>query len=105
MILFHLSDAGNDDDDSLFTVKRNVQLKFAGDTNEEKESAVGEKDKEEEEGDLPLVQKKIKIKTKASIVKQIRKKNIKVNEKVTFDEDGNVGRFVYSYICKLFIFD
>ena len=68
----------DDNDDSLFTVKKNVQLKFDGDE---------EVDEEEKE---PLAQKKIKIKTKASIVKQIRKKNLKVNEKVQFDDDGNV---------------
>lgn len=53
-------------------------MKFDGEDNEEEE---------EEE----LVQKKIKIKTKASIVKQIKKKGIKVNEKVKFDDDGNVS--------------
>lgn len=31
-----------------------------------------------------------KIKTKASIVKKLKKKNIKINEKVLFDEEGNV---------------
>ena len=45
----------------------------------------------EEEEEEELVQKKIKIKTKASIVKQIKKKGIKVNEKVKFDDDGNVS--------------
>lgn len=32
----------------------------------------------------------MKIKTKASIVKRLKKKNIKVNEKITFDDEGNV---------------
>ncbi len=68
------------DDDSLFTVKKNVQLKFDDNGMEDFE----------EKSELPAVQKKIKIKTKASIVKQIRKKNIKVNEKILFDEDDNV---------------
>ena len=34
--------------------------------------------------------KKIKVKTKASLVKQIKKKKLKVNEKIEFDEEGNV---------------
>ncbi len=34
--------------------------------------------------------KKIKIKTKASLVKQIKKKKLKVNVKIEFDEEGNV---------------
>ena len=34
--------------------------------------------------------KKIKVKTKASLVKQIKKKKIKVNEKIEFDDEGNV---------------
>jgi hypothetical protein len=67
-------------DDSLFTVKKNVNLKFEGES-------------EAEELEEELAPKKIKIKTKASIVKQIRKKNIKVNEKVLFDDDDNVRRF------------
>lgn len=63
----------------MFTIKKNVQLKFDGE------------DDENEEEEQELVQKKIKIKTKASIVKQIKKKGIKVNEKVKFDDDGNVS--------------
>lgn len=35
---------------------------------------------------------KIKIKSRASIVKQLNKKNIKVNEKIIFDDEGNVNR-------------
>ena len=70
----------DDNDDSLFTVKHNVQLKFNG------------VESEQEEEDNKGFQRKIKIKTKASIVKQLKKKNIKVNEKVEFDDDGNVGK-------------
>jgi hypothetical protein len=33
---------------------------------------------------------KVKIKTKASVVKRLIKKNIKVNEKIKFDDEGNV---------------
>ena len=36
--------------------------------------------------------KKIKIKSKAAVVKAIKKKNLKVNEKVQFDDEGNVIR-------------
>lgn len=74
---FNFNDGKNDDnDDSLFTVKKNVQIESDGDENEE------EKQKE-------LAPKKIKIKSKASVAKQIKKKGIKANEKVLFDDDGN----------------
>lgn len=78
--LFDFND-NNLNNDSFFTVKKNVNLKFDGESDIENVKS---------EDDLP--QKKVKIKTKASIVKQIRKKNIKVNEKVQFDDDGNVTK-------------
>ena len=79
----------DDNDDSLFTVKHNVQLKFNG------------PESEHEEEDNKGFQRKIKIKTKASIVKQLKKKNIKVNEKVEFDDDGNVGQINLDYFSRL----
>lgn len=56
--------------------------------------------------------KKIKVKTKASIVKKLKKKNIKINEKVLFDEEGNVRApllfnkliIFYEFDSYLFIF-
>lgn len=60
-------------DDMLFTVKR-VELSDNSDDDEE----------------IEISKKAPKVKTKASMVKKLRKKNIKINEKVTFDEEGNV---------------
>ena len=67
-----------EDDDTLFTVKRVFNAsKFVNDS----------------ENDEELNHKnKIKLKSKASIVKQIKKKKIQVNEKIQFDEDGNVRK-------------
>lgn len=45
--------------------------------------------------DFGETKKKIKVKTKASIVKKLKKKNIKINEKVLFDEEGNVSAFCF----------
>lgn len=42
--------------------------------------------------------KKIKVKTKASLVKQIKKKKIKVNEKIEFDDEGNVINH-FNFFC------
>lgn len=44
-----------------------------------------------------------KIKTKASIVKKLKKKNIKINEKVLFDEEGNVYKIfnISTFRCDL----
>ena len=58
---------------SLFTVKKNVNI------NTETEGT---------DDDYEL-SKKIKIKSKAAVAKKLKKKNIKINEKVLFDEDGN----------------
>jgi hypothetical protein len=30
------------------------------------------------------------MKTKASLVKHLKKKNLKINDKINFDEEGNV---------------
>jgi len=38
----------------------------------------------------PLVEKRSKVITKASLAKRVIRKNIKVNTKITFDEDGTV---------------
>lgn len=48
--------------------------------------------------------KKIKVKTKASIVKKLKKKNIKINEKVLFDEEGNVSAYILIFFVFGFFF-
>jgi hypothetical protein len=40
---------------------------------------------------LKIGNKKNKIKTKTTSAKKVLRKNIKVNSKVIFDEDGEVG--------------
>ena len=68
--------ADEDEDDSLFTVKQ----------------VFNPKDAVEDEDEESLNQKnKIKFKTKASVVRQINKKKFQVNEKIKFDDDGNVN--------------
>lgn len=66
-------------DDVLFKVKRVDLDSTEGDSTD---------------GDLNPVdpRRKVKVKTKASVVKKLKKKNIKINEKVLFDEEGNVRR-------------
>ena len=68
-----------EDDDTLFTVKRvfNASLNMNESGSEDEINR----------------KSKIKLKSKASIVKQIKKKKINVNEKITFDDDGNVRIF------------
>ncbi len=39
-----------------------------------------------------------KVKTKASLVKHLKKKNLKINDKITFDEEGKVSCLVYALI-------
>lgn len=59
---------------SLFTVKKNVNINT---------------ETEDSDDDEDQISKKIKIKSKAAVAKKLKKKNIKINEKVLFDEDGN----------------
>ena len=106
---------GNHDDDAeddLFTVKRVITPRNP------KTRAVQEEEEESEEDEeapvsmlslmfhlafsihswqtwldsFQLETKKIKIKSKAAVVKAIKKKNLKVNEKVLFDDEDNVIR-------------
>jgi hypothetical protein len=42
--------------------------------------------------------KKPKIKTKASVVKKLKKKNLKVNDKIQFDDEGNVSLVLIFFI-------
>ncbi|RNA36636.1 putative ATP-dependent RNA helicase DDX10 [Brachionus plicatilis] len=58
---------------SLFTVKKNVNISTDS----------------EDTPDDTQISKKVKVKSKASVAKRLKKKNIKINEKVLFDEDGN----------------
>lgn len=58
---------------SLFTVKKNVNISTDS----------------EDTLDDTQISKKVKVKSKASVAKRLKKKNIKINEKVLFDEDGN----------------
>jgi ATP-dependent RNA helicase DDX10/DBP4 len=70
-----------EDDDTLFTVKRVFNATTSLNIHESgSEDEINRKSK-------------IKLKSKASIVKQIKKKKINVNEKIIFDDDGNVRVF------------
>jgi ATP-dependent RNA helicase DDX10/DBP4 len=71
------NNADDDEDDSLFTVKRVFSSKDA-DSNDDEEFGL---------------KNKIKLKSKASVVKQIKKKKFQVNEKIQFDDEGNVKIF------------
>ena len=74
----------DDDNDDLFTVKRTV-LESDSDSDEdgvEKSSVKGDK--------LEKSKKKEKSLTKYAIAKKLQKKNLKVNTKVVFDEEGEV---------------
>ena len=72
----------DEDDDNLFVIKARPYSK----------SGIQDNDNNEDDDDNfdDLEKKKIKVKTKASIVKLIKKKNIKVNDKIQFDEEDNI---------------
>jgi ATP-dependent RNA helicase DDX10/DBP4 len=67
-------ETGNQAGDGLFTVKRVFNPS---------------KDQDDDKSQEFVHKAKIKIKTKASIVKQIKKKKLQVNEKIHFDDEGN----------------
>lgn len=66
----------DDDNDDLFTVKRTV---------------LPDSESEEEDGDkLGKDSKEKKAQSKYALAKKLQKKKVKVNTKVTFDEEGEV---------------
>lgn len=74
-------------DDVLFKVKR-VDL----------DSTEGDSTATDDDLNPIDPRRKVKVKTKASVVKKLKKKNIKINEKVLFDEEGNVRTRFYENI-------
>lgn len=99
-----LDNASDDDDDDeskpkkkIKEIKPNENDTFNFHANDDeftfrvKKNSFNVSDEESgEDEDVSLSKNKIKVKTKASIVKQLKKKKIKVNEKVVFDDEGNV---------------
>ena len=66
----------DDDNEDLFTVKRTI---------------LPDSDSEEEKGGISVKEEKEKkAQTKYALAKKLQKKNVKVNTKVTFDEEGEV---------------
>lgn len=74
----------NDDNDDLFTLKRTI---------------LPDSDSENEKGDKSVKkEKEKKTQTKYALAKTLQKKNVKVNTKLTFDEEGKVTiTFIYKY--------
>ncbi|XP_061388083.1 probable ATP-dependent RNA helicase DDX10 [Musca vetustissima] len=77
------SDSDSDDDDFIKIKRANHDIK--GDN----QHPVNGNDDDEEDLPPPVLRKKDKLITKAALAKKALKKNLKVNEKVKFDEEGH----------------
>ncbi|XP_073834996.1 probable ATP-dependent RNA helicase DDX10 [Musca autumnalis] len=79
-ILFKPSESDSDSDDDDFIKIKRANHDIKGDNQTEEDP--------DEELPPPVLRKKEKLITKAALAKKALKKNLKVNEKVQFDEEG-----------------